>query len=597
VRQPVPAGSPRWGEFMRKSMIRLSLIGVLALLVVACEAVGLGGEPTATPPLSVVTPTVLSLAPDASAAARIRAQGYILAGVRYDDEPFGSVDEAGDLRGFDVDLAHEFAARWLGDENAVRFVQVTDGSLQERMETGQVDLVVGAMTRNGGVAQSMGFSAPYYYDGLALLIRASETVTDTTLISGPADLSGVAVGVVENSDTEAPLLHAVTGGAPSIVYYPDYFSAVAGLEATVVDAVVGPRRRLARFAADSGGLQLTSRFTQDGYVIGVPKRDGMFRDLVNVTLMEIIRDGTYTRLFQRWFPDASMPDLEVWSGTSRLSFANLVDTLAPAPTTIQEIEEGGYLMVGLVDDQLPFSDFDANGVAQGFEAEIARALAARWLDDVTAVQFVPYTEESGILALQTGEIDLLAGPLPHTLPREDEIDFSQTIYQGGIGLLVGAGSGIGNLIGLNGGSVAVPEDGAMAEAVQTAASRAGVAVSLQPVADVNAALAGVADGRYQAYAGWRTELLNLAYTYGGLVVLDDRLTERPIALGIRQNDAAFLDLVNFTLQTLASEGQFAALYDDWFGTDPPYGLEVWPGAPYRPLKLNRPALVAPTATP
>jgi len=77
------------------------------------------------------------------------------------------------------------------------------------------------------------------------------------------------------------------------------------------------------------------------------------------------------------------------------------------------------------------------------------------------------------------------------------------------------------------------------------------------------------------------------------LVLDERLTQRPIALGLRQNDVAFRDLVDFSLQELVAEGRFASLYDDWFGTDPPYPVEIWPGAPYRALRLNPLPVTAP----
>jgi ABC-type amino acid transport substrate-binding protein len=570
-------------------------------MLVSCGEDGLLAARTSTPALSLATPTALPLPPDASTAARIRARGYLLVGVRYDDAPFGVVDGQGDLGGFDVDLAREFAFRWLGDADALKFVQVTNASAKERIMAGQVDLIIGALPCNQSAARDMGFSAAYYHDGLSLLVRATPSLTATVTINGPGDLDGLAVGVVEESDAEAPLARAAGGATPRVVYYPDYFSAVAGLENGVVEAVVGPRRTLARLAAGAadggGGLNLTPRFTRDPYAIGLPKNDGAFRDLVNATLMNIIGDGTYATLYQKWFPGEALPELETWAGTSRLSFGGLSEALAPAPATIQQIEARGYLVVGLTDGQLPFGDFDANGVARGFEAELARTFAGRWLGDVAAVQFVPHSEESGVTALASGQIDLLAAHLPHTLPRDDEVDFSLTIYQGGIGLLVGAGSGVNVLADLNGGSVAVPVGGVVADVVQRAAAQAGVVVSVQTVTDVNAALAGVAAGTDDAYADWRSTLLNLAYTNQGFLVLDMRLTRRPIALGLRQNDAAFRDLVNFTLQALVAEGRFAALYDDWFGTDPPFAVEIWPGAPYRPLKLNRLPVAVPTATP
>ena len=581
----------------RNSWLWLMILSSSLFLLSACGEDGFLSVDTPTPQYVFSTRTVVPLPPDASTAAAIRARGHLLVGVRYDDAPFGFVDDQGDLIGFDVDLAREFALRWMGDRDAVRFAQVTNASVNERIETGQVDMVIGALSPNQSAAGVMSFSALYYFDGLSLVVRASDSVTDTTNIGGPSDLSGMVVGVVEDADTEAPLRRAAGGAVPQVVYYPSYYAAMAGLETAVVDAVVGPRRTLERLTAGNDGVGLTPRFTHDPYAIGVPHNDGTFLDLVNVTLVDTFNDGTYQRLARQWLPNGTVPDLVAWSGTSRVSFDGLSDTLARIPDTIGDIEERGYLMVGLVDDQLPFGDFDADGVARGFEAELARVFAGRWLGDIAAVQFVRHSEESGIAALQTDQIDLLAAHVPHTLSRDDEIDFSQTIYQGGLGVLVSAASGFSDFPGLNGGTVAVSNGGGVADAVQRAATEAGITVSIVPVNDVNAALTGVGEGRYHAYADGRSDLLNLAYTNSGFLVLDDRLTFRPIALGLRSNDAAFRDLVNLTLQELAINGRYAALYDGWFGTDPPYAVEVWPGVPYRSLELDRLRVAAPTATP
>jgi ABC-type amino acid transport substrate-binding protein len=573
------------------SWFRFFALSLITLSIAACGDDGILPRSTPTFPPLPPSPTTAPAPPDASTAARIRLRGYLLVGVRYDDAPFGIVDENGDLMGFDVDLAREFALRWLGDAEAVRFAQVTNASAGEQMQNGQVDLIIAALPAHQSLARDVAFSAPYYFDGLSLLVHAPELFTNTLPINGPGDLGGAAVGVVEESDTETPLLRAA-GSSPTIVYYPNYYAAVTGLENRVLAAVVGPRRTLERLA--SAKLTLTPTFTRHPYVIGLPHGDGPLRDLVNTTLMEVLNDGAFARLFQQWFPDQALPDLETWTGTGRWTFGGLGDTLAPAPNTIQDIEARGYLIVGLSDNRLPFADFDANGVARGFEVELARTLAARWLGDVAAIQFVPHTEESGMIALQAGQIDLLAAALPHTLPRDDELDFSQTIYQDGIGLLVNAGAGIARLADLNGATVAAPADGVTAEAVQRAAAQAGIVVSVQSVGDVNTALSGVAAGTYRAYAGWRVDLLNLAYANSGFVVLDERLTRRPIALGLRQGDAEFRDLVDLTLQALAVEGRYAALYDDWFGSDPPFALQVWPGSPYRSLKLNRQPVAAST---
>lgn len=577
---------------MNSSTARFRLGLTIALvtslwLAAACGSGQNGGraEPTVGPTSSLPPPTPTPLPANTSTAARIRAHGYIRVGVRYDDAPFGIVTEQGDLIGFDVDLAHALAERWLGDPQAVRFVQITDASVGQRVADGQVDLVIGALSHTKDLAADMDFSVAYAYDGLALLVQA-RSITNT--IPGPAGLDNVVVAVVEGGGTDAPLLRTTRalGVTPVLIPYPDYYSALVGLQNESVGAVVGPRRQLERLATGIEGLGITPRFTQDPYALGLPKNEGAWRDLVNATLMQMSQDGTYQGVFEKWFKDHALPSLETWPASSHLTFDSLSPTLENPGSTIQAIQARGWLAVGLIDGQFPFGDLDANGAARGFEADLVRALARRWLGDVMAVQFSAHTPESGIAALEAGEIDLLAGALPHTLADEDQIDFSQTFYQDGIGLLVRADEGIVSLADLPAGAVAVSPGGITADLVSLAARAAKVSVSTQTVADANQALSGLSAGSYQAYADLRSKLLGLAYERSGLIVLDERLTERPIALGLRQGDSQFRDLVDFGLQAMAADGSFAQLYAEWFGSDPACPIEIWMGQPYLSLELN-----------
>lgn len=88
-----------------------------------------------------------------------------------------------------------------------------------------------------------------------------------------------------------------------------------------------------------------------------------------------------------------------------------------------------------------------------------------------------------------------------------------------------------------------------------------------------------------AVVGDRADMLGLAYATPGVGVLPLRLTHVPLALGLPPGDSAFRDLVNLTLLAMKAEGEFDALYVNWFDDIPP-AMESWPGAPYRPLRLE-----------
>jgi ABC-type amino acid transport substrate-binding protein len=92
-------------------------------------------------------------------------------------------------------------------------------------------------------------------------------------------------------------------------------------------------------------------------------------------------------------------------------------------------------------------------------------------------------------------------------------------------------------------------------------------------------------GQVAAVAGERSVLLGPAYATPGLGLLPLRLTQVPLALGLPPGDSAFRDLVNLTLQAMKAGGQLDGLYGAWF-TDGPLPLGMWPGAPYRSLRLE-----------
>jgi ABC-type amino acid transport substrate-binding protein len=187
--------------------------------------------------------------------------------------------------------------------------------------------------------------------------------------------------------------------------------------------------------------------------------------------------------------------------------------------------------------------------------------------------------------LRTGQADLLVGGLPHTRAAELGLDFSLTTYVAGEGLMVQAGTSVTDVIDLSGHRVAVVSGSESGETLLAAAQAAGVSLTVLPQPTLETAIALLAEGQVIAVAGDRADLLGPAYATPGLGVLPLRLTQVPLALGLPPGDSDFRDLVNLTLQALKVEGQFDAFYVAWFD-DAPVMMEVWPGVPYRPLRLE-----------
>ena len=553
---------------------------LIVLLLASCTAGG-GTETanTVSPIATPLPPTPMPLPDNATTGARIRARGYLLAGVRYDLYPFGHISEEGEVAGFGVDLGRELAHRWLGDAQAVRFRQVRSDTAVEHLQAGDVDIVIAALIHTQDREAGVDFSLPYFIDGQALLVRAA----DTAAIGGTANLAGRPVGVVAWGEAPDALAAAVPFTL-TLQPYDRFDAAVAALGRGEVDAVADLRRRLFRGKRMLPETVIAGQYTLAPVALAFPQSDPFFADVVNLTFQEMVADGTYADLYARWFAPELPPAVERWPGEEVPSLADGPVVLG-VPDTIAAIQARGRLLVALVPDRAPFAYVDATSELAGYEVSLVRQMAERWLGDGTAVDFVPVPVEVGKEMLHTGQADLLVGGLAHTRAAELELDFSLTTYVAGEGLLVRAGTLITDVTDLSGQWVAVLDGGESREVLLAAAQRASVSLMVLPQPTLDAAIALLEEGHVVAVAGERADLLWPAYTTPGLGVLPLRLTQVPLALGFPPGDSAFRDLVNLTLQAMKAEGQIDALYVTWFDDAPPT-LEVWPGAPYRALWLG-----------
>src|SRR5207237_100083 len=76
----------------------------------------------------------------------VKKRGKLVAGVKTDFPPFGTVDSSGKNIGFDVDVAHRFAKALFNDEQQVELVAVTSGNRIPFLQSGKIDIVIATVT-------------------------------------------------------------------------------------------------------------------------------------------------------------------------------------------------------------------------------------------------------------------------------------------------------------------------------------------------------------------------------------------------------------------------------------------------------------------
>ena len=125
--------------------------------------------------------------------------------------------------------------------------------------------------------------------------------------------------------------------------------------------------------------------------------------------------------------------------------------------TLDDVKARGTLNCGVSTGVPGFEAPDANGVWQGFDVDVCRAVAAAVLGDPMAVEFVPTTGKTRFTALASGEIDMLSRVTTWTLSRDVDLkfEFVGINYYDGQGFMVPKALGVTSAKELDGATVCV----------------------------------------------------------------------------------------------------------------------------------------------
>jgi putative glutamine transport system substrate-binding protein len=418
----------------QRNLIALFLCVALAFASSSCNAVqqyvnldALSRVVSTPVPVEIeLTPTVTPA--DISTAALVKLRSRIRVGVRFDAPPLTRVND-GELEGFDIDLAREFARRWLGSERNVEFIQVTSSSAPQKVKNREVDFAMGGLTRTRAVENDTDFSIPYLQDGEALLIR-------TNTFADFAQMSGKSIVYIDDASTfilrDAQNASGITVTTKSAGSYAEAYNALLQQEA---DGMIGRWRRLRTRAAQDPTLNVLTVFRQDTVAIMLPQNDSEWNDFVNFTLSNMILDGFYAQAYQKWFGAPSAPaSVRPLSNPLDLQLAQLSDSIVRQDVLSKTLTSNA-LRVGFALSE-PTLKLNEGGLPDGLEADVCRELALRIFNNSDAAQFQSLASNALPSALQSGQIDIAIAGFRFTQQNERVMDVSIPIHRDNAGDIV-----------------------------------------------------------------------------------------------------------------------------------------------------------------
>ncbi|MGH6904737.1 MAG: transporter substrate-binding and LysM peptidoglycan-binding domain-containing protein, partial [Geminicoccaceae bacterium] len=252
----------------------------------------------------------------------------------------------------------------------------------------------------------------------------------------------------------------------------------------------------------------------------------------------------------------------------------------------------------------PFSFYGEDGRRTGFDVDMVREFARRWLDDPKAVTFLPVPADARIATLQKGRADIVAAALTKTPQRAEEVDFSLTYFKDGQQLLVQESSAIADVCDLRGKKVAAIHGSTSLDNIKAQTERCGFELgdNLVTFRRHDDAVEALLAGEVEAFTSDGVALEDIAKGQP-LKVVGNHFSEEPYGFAVPKGDERLLELINHTLKQMEQDGTYAAIYEKWFGAAiRPYPLEEPETAPASTevaalATTSAPAIVEPQTEP
>jgi general L-amino acid transport system substrate-binding protein len=235
---------------------------------------------------------------------------------------------------------------------------------------------------------------------------------------------------------------------------------------------------------------------------------------------------------------------------------SLVAGAAQAGQSFDAVKARGQVICGVNTGVAGFSAPDARGVFQGLDAEFCRAIAAAVFGDSSKVRFVPTTYQTRFVALQSGEIDVLARNVTQTLMRDTALGFNMAgvNFYDGQGFMVPKRANITAAKQLDGATVCVLPGSTTELNLADFARRERIRIQPVVLSSMDEMTAAYQSGRCDAMTTDASQLAALRVSAlrepEAHLVLPERVSKEPLGPMVRHGDDQWLDVVAWVLRAM-----------------------------------------------
>jgi polar amino acid transport system substrate-binding protein len=248
--------------------------------------------------------------------SEVRSRGRWQIGVKCDTPPFGYQDTSGNHKGYDVEVAKQFARWAFGNANRVEYTCTTTASRIPTLLSERVDIIISTITWTAEREQQIDFSLPYYGAVGRLLVPNQTTVGGLS-----SWMRGKKVVSTSGSIYDRWIRNCFRDTDFQVISSPS--AGVLAVKNRQVDAFMYDDAFLVGVAANDRDVKMTGhRFLNVPWGIGIRKGEAQMRRWVNTAIAGMSARNMFWPIMRRTVPRRFYPTFRtnVPSPTNKLRY-------------------------------------------------------------------------------------------------------------------------------------------------------------------------------------------------------------------------------------------------------------------------------------
>lgn len=250
--------------------------------------------------------------------------------------------------------------------------------------------------------------------------------------------------------------------------------------------------------------------------------------------------------------------------------------------TLKKIKDAGSISLGHRESSIPFSYYDDKNQVVGYSHEmlllVVDAVKKKLNTPNLKVNLIPITSQNRIPLIQNGTIDIEAGSTTNNLERQQQANFSDSIFVIGTRLLVKKDSGIKDFPDLKGKNVVVTAGTTSERLIREMNEKNNMGMNIISAKDHGESFLTLQSGRAAAFmlddallAGERAK----ARKPDDFIIVGTPQSKEAYGMMMRKGDDQFKKLADEAIAKAETSGEAEKLYQKWFQSPiPPKGLNL-----------------------